>query len=163
MREFINIIYESQEEPLTREDLIESVIEEADIPSTAYGYWITDTGEIEPVDHMHVTTLYDLGIHESLLRAMRAGWIRLVADHPILYIDMHVGCATPRALASLRRLATSEGFDNFVLDLEYDSASQAIMDADPKTRDELYQVSGSGVFKDIGSLMRRLNLALQPA
>ncbi len=82
--------------------LLRGSITEGEIPPTRYGYWITDKGEFIPVRgqyHQMVADQYfpkGEGLNR-MVRAYRAGWIRVVLEPRYLDLDIF-----PRAV---RRLA----------------------------------------------------------
>jgi hypothetical protein len=90
------------------------------IPATEYGYWITDQGEIIPVDYLdHWRVCRELGISYS--NASNNGWIRLVRTIANgvteLCIDYSAYALTNRALSSLRRIIRSGEYTQFVLEI----------------------------------------------
>jgi hypothetical protein len=95
-----------------------TIIVEAEIPPTSYGYWITADGEIFPVSFwMHDTVAAEHGFNSGFA-AMGAGWIRVVCNPREFTFNVEIEPFRPtsRALATLRRAATSS-YDEFVLDV----------------------------------------------
>jgi hypothetical protein len=145
MRDFILIVTESQE-PLDRDDLLETVIDEAAIPATEYGYWVTDKGEIVPVDYMHSMTVAEMGL-PSIERAMRDGWIRIVSQGQF-FIQMYAGCPTRRAVSALRRLLMKADYQFYNCDIDYDVACQRLLDISDERKEELYKLSKNTAYSD---------------
>lgn len=88
------------------------VITERAVPKTEYGYWVTDKGEIIPVDferHDHVAR--SLGSNYGLV--MQDGWIRVVVENNTLSINYVAGTIKARAISALKPIAGIQEFANF--------------------------------------------------
>ncbi len=95
-----------------------TILVEAEIPPTSYGYWVDAEGQIFPVAFwMHDTVAGEHGF-ESGYAAMKAGWIRVVANPRDFSFNVEIEPFRPtsRALATVRRMATS-AYDEFALDV----------------------------------------------
>lgn len=92
---------------------------EAEIPSTNYGYWVTNDGEVFAVGYMkHEEMIVDLGF-KSGYDAMRQGWVRVISQprRRVLNVEIEAFCPSARAVSVLRKMANPHEYDEFVLDV----------------------------------------------
>lgn len=102
MRNFLNIVNEQR-------------LEEAAVPPTDYGYWISPEGEIIPVDYQdHGDKIAELGIDNSI-EALSEGWLRIIAYCNWLCVEGLFKYVGPKALMALRKL-TATPYGNYTLE-----------------------------------------------
>ena len=102
-------------------------LNEAEIPETNYGYWITPKGEVLPVpyeSHMAVSHRYFQNHPEleqprpgysSTAFALNQGWIRLIADKGFS-AQFKGGLVNRRAMQIMIQIAKSEDFGKYYYD-----------------------------------------------
>jgi hypothetical protein len=118
-------------------------LHEGAIPPTDYGYWIDDIGGIHPVGHQsHLQFLQNYGdpLIDGYEDAFAEGWIRVVShagDVPTLMLQMAAGTFGSRQLSALRRIATSEEFHSFNVEI------QPNYDLDMSRQHKAFSSSGS--------------------
>jgi hypothetical protein len=114
---------------LVREARRPKTLQEAQVHPTEYGYWITPEGETIPVpyqQHNEVAGML-LGCSMPKMVALTKGWIRVTCPPKTalgngiggrrFYVEIDKGKPSIRAVATLQRLALSEDWTTYRLDV----------------------------------------------
>ncbi len=92
---------------------------EKNIPSTFYGYWITDMGEFLPVEfEQHAKVALRNGTNYG--HALQNGWIRLVesgSNVEVLNINYEIGATNSRTISALRKLMRAGRYSIYNVDI----------------------------------------------
>ena len=112
----------AEPQPDQPQPVAEEVLEEAEVPPTNYGYWIDPKGGIHAVSYQrHFHWLQDHTEFDGYMSAFVEGWIRVIShgsdDVPTLSVNLLRGRISSRALSALARVAGSDEFYNFRLDI----------------------------------------------
>lgn len=90
------------------------------IPPTDYGYWVTNTGEIIPVDNMnHWRVCRDMG--KSYNDVMDEGWIRIVIkrlrNESELSLNFEANRSPYKTISATKQIIQSDDYDKIVLEI----------------------------------------------
>lgn len=154
MREFIQIVTEASQEPLSREDLVEEV---SQVTHDLYGYWVTPNGAIRPVEGLHFQTLSDLGTDLTINEALKRGWIKVTREGEFT-AEMYAGCTTDAARHALKSLAEQADSDAYRLNMMWDDTIQCVLELNEGMRACLFEAAGDNRFASLPSFIQSLSL-----